>query len=271
MIPSIATVTLGGGLPGRLSAAAEAGFKAVELFDTDLDAFDGDAACVRQLIRDADLQTSSYFPLREVEGVPPGIRQATRDRAAVFLDHAAELGAPMVMMCSATGEGFSGDRSHILDDLAHLADMAGERRLRLAYEALSWGRHVFDYRDAAALVAELNHPNFGLVLDNFHIFARGHPLDAIADIPEAHIFLVQISDAPQLDIGYLDWSRSHRTLPGRGIFDLDGFTAQVRGTGYDGVFSLECFSDELKGEMVRDVAKAGFVSLNKLWAGEGPR
>jgi len=266
MNPSIATVTLGESLPCRITAAAKAGFKGIELFDTDLEAFGADAKAIRRMIGDAGMNVASYFPLREVEGVPAEARQATRDRAAAYFDRAAELGAPMVMMCSATDEGLSCDRSLILDDLAHLAEMARARGLRLAYEALSWGCHMFDYRDAAKLVSEIRHPNFGLVLDSFHIFARGHPLDEITDIPAEHIFLVQVSDAPRLNLSYLDWSRSHRTLPGRGSFDLQAFTTKVRATGYDGVFSLECFSDELRAEKAQSVAEIGYAALNGLWS-----
>lgn len=269
MIPSIATVTMGGDLPARFAAAKAAGFRAVELFDTDLDAHGATVADIKLMLRDAGLETASYFPLREVEGAPSGERQAIRDRAAVYFDVAAELGAPMVMMCSATDEGLSGDQGRILDDLSHLADMAGERGLRLAFEALSWGRHVFDYRVAADLVAKLQHPGFGLVLDSFHIFARSHSLDEIAHIPPEHIFLVQVSDAPMLDLAYLDWSRSYRTIPGYGAFDLATFTANVRATGYDGVFSLECFSDELKRKGVKDVASEGFAAIMKLWGDKG--
>lgn len=265
MTPSIATVTLGGSLPSRITAAAKAGFRGIELFDTDLEASGLGAKAIRQMVDDAGLEVASYFPLREVEGVAVSAKQATSDRAAAYFDQAAELGAPMVMMCSATDENLSGDRSLIQDDLAHLADMAGERGLRLAYEALSWGRRVFDYRDAATLVAELQNPNFGLVLDSFHIFARGHSLDPIANIPPEHIFLVQVSDAPMLDLAYLDWSRSHRALPGRGSFDLQAFTSKVRATGYDGVFSLECFSDELRAEQAQSVAEDGFAAMNRLW------
>ncbi len=265
MNPSIAIVNLGESLPCRIKAAAKAGFKGIELFDTDLEAFGDDAKAIRRMIDDAGMNVASYFPLREVEGMPAEVRQATRDRAAAYFDRAAELGAPMVMMCSATDERLSSDRSLIQDDLAHLAEMAHARGLRLAYEALSWGCHMFDYRDAAKLVSEIRHPNFGLVLDSFHIFARSHPLDAITDIPAENIFLVQVSDAPNLNLSYLDWSRSHRTLPGRGAFDLQAFTSNVQATGYDGVFSLECFSDELRTEKAQSVAETGFAALISLW------
>ena len=266
MIPSIATVTLGESLASRLTAAAEAGFQTVELFDTDLEVFGGDTAQLKQLLRDTGLSPASYFPLREVEGAPSATRQATRYRCAKYLDHAAELGAPMVMMCCATGEDMMGERARILDDLGHLADQAKARDLRIAYEAIAWGKHLYDYRDAASLVSDLQHPNFGLVLDSFHIFARELPLENIARIPAEQLFLVQVSDALRLDLSYLEWSRNHRTLPGRGVFDLAAFTQQVRNTGYNGVFSLECFSDELKKEAPDDVAKAGFAALAELWS-----
>ena len=266
MRPAIATVTMGGDLSARFAAARKAGFEAVELFDADFEGSDLSARAVKDAAQNAGLEIASYFPLREVEGVPAAERQAVRDRAAAYFDRAAELGSPMVMMCSATDERLSGDRNHIMDDLSRLADMAASRDLRLAYEALSWGRHVFDYRVAADLVAQLGHPSFGLVLDSFHIFARAHSLDEIAQVPAEHIFLVQVSDAPVLDLAYLVWSRNHRTIPGRGAFDLPAFSRNVRATGYDDVFSLECFSDDLRREPAEDVAKAGFTALNDLWA-----
>lgn len=265
MIPSIATVTMGGDLPTRLDAAADAGFEAVEIFDADVEAFDGDNRAVRRLVEAAGLKVASYFPLRDVEGIDSEDRNAVTRRAAAYMDTAVSLGSPMVMMCSATDPSLSGNRAHIVDDLQHMARLAADRGLKLAYEALSWGHYIFDYREAARLVGEVNHPAFGLVLDSFHIFARGHSLEEISAIPAHRIFLVQVSDAPRLDLGYLDWSRHHRTLPGKGAFDLAAFTQSVRATGYDGVFSLECFEDLLKTRPAAEVARQGRDAIAKLW------
>ena len=46
---SIATVCLGGGLEGKLAAAAKAGFRAVELFENDLTFFPGKARDARRI------------------------------------------------------------------------------------------------------------------------------------------------------------------------------------------------------------------------------
>ena len=65
-----------------------------------------------------------------------------------------------------------------------------------------------------------DHPAVGLVLDTFHILARGTDLSAIRAIPRDRIFLVQVADAPLLDMDYLSWSRHFRNFPGQGDLPL---------------------------------------------------
>jgi hypothetical protein len=56
--------------------------------------------------------------------------------------------------------------------------------LRVAFEALAWGRHVNDYRDAWEVVRRADHPSIDLVLDTFHILVRGTDLRPIHAIPK---------------------------------------------------------------------------------------
>lgn len=270
MTPTVATVTLGGPLRDRLKAAAGAGFRGVELFDSDLGDGRRSPAEIQAMVDDAGLEPVDYFPLRDVEGLPPDRRAAALDRAAHGLDFAAVLGAPMVMGCSNVHPDSSPEPERILADLRAIGDLAAARGLRFAYEALAWGRHVFDYRTAWDLVRRADHPNVGLVLDSFHILARGLEVGPIGEIPADRIFLVQVSDAPPLELDYMSWSRGHRTLPGRGGFALGDFMAALRATGYDGVVSLECFSPALRQEPAAAVAREGFAALTALWTEAAP-
>ncbi|WP_164214107.1 sugar phosphate isomerase/epimerase family protein, partial [Stenotrophomonas maltophilia] len=79
-----------------------------------------------------------------------------------------------------------------------------------------WGRHVNDYRDAWEIVRRADHPNVGIILDTFHILARGTDLSAMRAIPRDRIPLVQVADAPLLDMDLLSWSRHWRCMPGQG-------------------------------------------------------
>jgi 4-hydroxyphenylpyruvate dioxygenase len=115
-------------------------------------------------------------------------------------------------------------------------------------------------------VRRADHPAVGLVLDTFHILARGLPVEPIRAIPARRIFLVQVSDAPVLDLDHMSWSRGHLTLPGRGAFELVGFTAALQATGYDDVFSLECFSPAVRAEPADEVARTGLAALEALWS-----
>ena len=60
---------------------------------------------------------------------------------------------------------------------------AGARGLRIGYEALAWGKHVFDHRDAWEIVRRAEHPNIGLIVDSFHTLSRG--IDALNETWES--------------------------------------------------------------------------------------
>ena len=96
-----------------------------------------------------------------------------------------------------------GDRGRIIDDFQELGNRAAGARLRVGYEALSWGRHVFDHRDAWSIVRDTNHPAIGLILDSFHSLARKVPIESLPDIDPAKIFLLQLADAPLLEMDLL--------------------------------------------------------------------
>jgi len=65
----------------------------------------------------------------------------------------------------------------------------------VGYEALAWGRHVYDHRDAWEIVRRANHPNIGVILDSFHSLARKIDPNTIRSIPGDKIFFVQLADA----------------------------------------------------------------------------
>ena len=91
------------------------------------------------------------------------------------------------------------------------------------------------------MVRRAGHASVGLVLDSFHIFARKTELKSVASIPRDRIFLVQLADAPVLEMDYLSWSRHFRNFPGQGEFPMLDFMEALHQTGYDGLLSLEHF------------------------------
>lgn len=173
MKTSIATVSIAGNLREKLAAIAEAGFDGLEIFEQD---FLQDAASPRevgQMIRDHGLEVMLYQPFRDFEGLPEPLRARAFDRARHKFDLMAELGAEQMLICSSVHPQALGGIDRAADDLAELAGIAAQRGLRLGYEALAWGRHVNDHRDAWEIVRRADQPNLGLILDSFHTLGRG--------------------------------------------------------------------------------------------------
>ena len=261
MKTSIATVSLSGSLSEKLEAIAAAKFDAVEIFENDLITFNGTPADVRRAVSDLGLFVLTLQPFRDFEGMPDGQRARAFARAERKFDVMQQLGCDLLMICSNVAADSLGGIDRAATDLFALGERAAKRGLRVAFEALAWGKHINDYRDAWEVVRRADHPNVGLVLDTFHILVRKTDLSAIRSIPRDKIFLVQMADAPVLEMDYLSWSRHFRNFPGQGDLPLLDFMEALAATGYDRALSLEIFNDQFRAGSARSVAVDGHRSL----------
>jgi 4-hydroxyphenylpyruvate dioxygenase len=258
---AIATVSLAGTLDEKLAAIAAARFRGVEIFENDLLSFDGTPAEVRRIVEDLGLRTITFQPFRDFEGMSGPQRDRNFSRAERKFDLMQELGCDLLLVCSNVSPDAIGGVDRAAADFRELGERAASRGLKIAFEALAWGRHVNDYRDSWEVVRRADHPAVGLVLDSFHVLVRGTDLTPIRSIPKDRIFLVQIADAPHLDMDYLSWSRHYRCFPGQGDLAIDPFMAALQATGFDGLVSLEIFSDRFRAGSARSVATDGQRSL----------
>ena len=265
MQTAIATVCLSGALDEKLEAIAGAGFKRVEIFENDLLSFAGTVADVRRMIEGMGLEIITFQPFRDFEGMPEERRARVFERAERKFDLMQQLGCDLLLVCSNVSPESVGGIDRAADDLRALGERAARRGLRIGFEALAWGRHINDYRDAWEAVRRADHPAVGLVLDSFHILARKTDLNAIRAIPRDRIFLVQIADAPLLEMDYLSWSRHFRNFPGQGELPLLEFMEALGATGFEGLLSLEIFNDQFRGGTTRSLAIDGHRSLIHLF------
>jgi 4-hydroxyphenylpyruvate dioxygenase len=260
----IATVCLSGTLQRKLTAAAHAGFDGIELFEPDLAEARLSPAHVRDVTAALGVSIDLFQPFRDFEGVTPAQLQRNLARARATFDVMAQLGADTLLVCSNVAPDAIDDDDLAAEQLRALADSAAAHGVRVAYEALAWGRHVSEYDHAWRLVRAADHPALGICLDSFHVLALGTGLDAIAQIPQDKLFFCQLADATDLAVDVVSWSRHHRCLPGQGAFDRLDFTTRVLETGYDGPLSLEVFSDALRHADPELVAGDARRSLRRL-------
>ena len=261
MKTSIATVSISGNFPEKLEAIAAAGFDGIEIFEQDFIAHDGDPKEVGDMIRAMGLEITLFQPFRDFEGLPEPHRAKVFDRVERKFDLMQDLGTDLVLICSSCHPEALGGIDRSAADFNELGDRAAKRGLRIGYEALAWGRHVNDHRDAWEIVRRADHGSVGLILDSFHTLARRIDPETIRRIPGDKIFFVQLADAPAIDMDLLYWSRHFRNMPGEGDLDVTGFMKAVMATGYTGPISLEIFNDQFRGGHPKTIAKDGYRSL----------
>ncbi|BEL12106.1 sugar phosphate isomerase/epimerase and 4-hydroxyphenylpyruvate domain-containing protein [Actinoplanes sichuanensis] len=240
---SIATVCLSGTLDDKLTAAAAAGFDGIELFENDLVVSPMAPAEVRKRCADLGLSIDLYQPFRDLDSVSEGRFRNSLDRAERKFDVMAALGVHTVLVCSSVAPDAVDDDDLAAAQLTALAERADDHGMRIAYEALAWGRHVSTWDRSWRIVQRADHPALGLCLDSFHVLSREVSPAGIAGITPGKIFFLQLADAPHLSMDVLQWSRHHRLFPGQGAFDLPGFVRLVLAAGYRGPLSLEVFND----------------------------
>lgn len=261
MKTSIATVSISGEFPEKLAAIAAAGFDGVEIFENDFLAFDGSPADVGRMVRDHGLEITLFQPFRDFEGMPEPLRSRTFDRAERKFDIMQQLGTDLVLVCSNVSPASLGGIDRAAADFHELGERAARRGLKVGYEALAWGRHIHDHRDAWEIVRRADHANIGIILDSFHTLSRKIDINSIRSIPKDKIFIVQLADAPLIDMDLLYWSRHFRNMPGEGDLPVTEFTSAIAATGYDGYLSLEIFNDQFRGGSPKAIAADGHRSL----------
>ncbi|MGW6397944.1 bifunctional sugar phosphate isomerase/epimerase/4-hydroxyphenylpyruvate dioxygenase family protein [Streptomyces sp. NPDC055134] len=243
MRTSIATVSLSGSLTEKLTAAASAGFDGVEIFENDLLASPLTPEEIRARTADLGLTIDLYQPMRDIEAVPPQEFERNLRRAEHKFRLMNRLGTDTVLVCSSVSPLAVDDDALAAEHLHRLAESAQEHGVRVAYEALAWGRHVSTYDHAWRIVEAAGHSALGTCLDSFHILARGSDPKGIEDIPGEKIFFLQLADAPLMAMDVLQWSRHYRCFPGQGGLDVTGLVRHVINAGYPGPLSLEVFND----------------------------
>jgi len=186
------------------------------------------------------------------------------------------LGAKVLLVCSSTSTHATGDRKHLVRDLRKLAMLAVPLGIRIAYEGLSWGRHVSEYTQAWEIVDAADHPNLGLGMDSFHVLATATGLDAFDLLDPDRIFLVQLADfmwqETRSSEERMNTARHFRVFPGEGVHSAQvaELVRQLDEMGYRGDYSFEVFNDDYVQLPLAVVAERARASVKWL-TGQVPR
>ena len=244
------TITFAGSLEVKLAAMRAAGFTQVMLSARDLAGHpDGPAAAIAA-VKASGLRVTGLQVLRDFEGLSGHLHAYKVDMAKAMLDMCRAVGAKILLVCSTTSTHASGDIEVLVRDMQKLATLAIPYNIRIAYEALSWGKYVNQYPQAWKIVDRGDISNLGLAIDSFHILATGTPLDDLELVTPHKIFFVQLSDfmwreTPSSE-ERINTARHFRVFPGEGVHSerIVELVRMLDRIGYDGDYSFEVFNDD---------------------------
>jgi sugar phosphate isomerase/epimerase len=273
------TITLAGPLEAKLRAIRGAGFTQVMLNAGDIVGHPEEEKAAVRAVRESGLRVTGFQVLRDFEGLSAHLHAYKVDVAKAMIEMCHALGSQVLLACSSTSAHAGGDAEILTKDLRKLAMLAVPFGIRIAYEALSWGRYVNEFPQSWEIVQNADRSNLGLCLDSYHILASKTDLCALRDIDARKIFLVQLSDFLWQETrsreDRIDTARHYRVFPGEGVHNAEiaELVRQVDEMGYRGDYSFEVFNDDYRAlplPMVADRARrsvkwiAGLITRRSL-------
>ena len=267
------TITLAGPLEAKLLAVKQAGFGQIMLAARDIVGHPQGIEAAVAAVKASGLRVTGFQVLRDFEGLEGHLHGYKVDIAKQMILMARSLGAKLLLACSSTSQHASGDADRIAADLRKLALLAVPHGIKVAFEALSWGRHLSEVHQAWDVVQRADCPNLGLGIDSYHIFATNTALELLDDVDPAKIYLVQLADfmwqetrTPQ---ERMETARHFRVFPGEGVHSqtLAALVRKLDALGYRGDYSFEVFNDDYQQLPLPCVADRARASA--LWLAEG--
>ena len=244
------SITLAGPLEAKLRAVREAGFSQIMLSARDIVGHPGGEAAAVSAVRDSRLRVTGFQVLRDFEGLSGHLHTYKVDVAKAMLGMCHALGARLLLACSSTSTHATGDPDSLVRDLRKLAMLALPLGVRVAYEALSWGRYINQFPQAWAIVEQADRANLGLAIDSFHILATATDLDPLESVDADKVFLVQLADFMWREVRSpeerIDTARHFRVFPGEGVHSAEvaELVRRLDKRGYRGDYSFEVFNDD---------------------------
>ncbi|SEL67387.1 Sugar phosphate isomerase/epimerase [Roseateles sp. YR242] len=266
------TITLAGPLETKLQAVRQAGFTQIMLSARDLVHHPDGVEAAVAAVKASGLRVTGFQVLRDFEGLGGELRDYKWDVAKGMLAMCASVGSRLLLVCSSTSAHATAHLDDIARDLRRLAVLAVPSGIRIAFEALSWGRTINEFPTAWEVVARADMPNLGLGLDSFHTLATRTSLDGLEAVDPEKIFLVQLADFMWREIRSveerIETARHFRVFPGEGAHSaqLADLVLRLSRLGYRGDYSFEVFNDDYQQMPPPLVAQRAYRSA--LWLGE---
>ena len=248
--------------------AGAAGFDVLEITATKLDKYlqTHTLADARKLINAAKLKTHAINSIEQINSRDAAMRQKVLARTREISEWCDALACPWIIVVpgpAPAGATWDQIRDETITVLRAMNDVAAPRGVNLAFEFLGFlWCSVQTVAQAWEIVRTVNLPMVGMVIDTCHFFAGGSTIDSIKAIDAKKLAVFHINDVEKMPREFIE--DANRLFPGDGVIPLKEIITAVRGTGYNGVASVELFRPEYWKRKPLTVAKEAYGKSKKI-------
>jgi 2-keto-myo-inositol isomerase len=251
-------------LVDKINAASQAGFRAIEPWNDDVDAYlkgGGTLAALRALLKERGLTVPSVIAIMGWIGCPDAERDAQRSEAIRRIEQAVAIGAPHIVASPPAG---TVDLDRAARDYREVLQLGKARGIRPSMEFLGFVEQINNIDAAWEIVQRAGDPDGTIVIDWFHMVrGQASTVGDLRRLPADKISIVHLDDVPY-NKPFASMGDSDRVYPGEGNIPLDEMFAALEAIGYAGPVSLELFNEEYWAQDPYAVVRTGFEK-SKRW------
>jgi sugar phosphate isomerase/epimerase len=248
----------------RVEAAAHAGFVGIGLWHTDLEHILF-SRTLKEMKAILDGNGIRHIELEFLtDWFVTGARRTESDRRKrLLLEASAALGAHHVKI----GDFYNTPAStqQLVDSFAALCNEAADYGATIGFEFMT-SAVLSNLKDSLAMVESAGAGNGGVIVDIVHVLNVATSYEEVGRIPVRHLVSVELNDgAPP---GSPNHDRSgQRKFCGEGEFDIEGFIAAVRTTGFVGPWAVEVFAKDLVALPQDELNRRAFETTMRYFRG----
>ena len=250
------------GLLEKIRIAHQAGYDAIELWITDVEAYleqGHPLADVRKALDDAGLLRPSMIYLKGWCDDDPRERAAAVDVCRRRLDIARELGVQRIV---AGPPGGVVPIAIVTERYRALLEISVQQGVPASIEYLGFVAGINTLEAAWEICRGADHPAATLTHDAWHLFRGGSNPATLKEIPADRISIVHWDDAPASPAREVQ-TDGDRVMPGDGILKLQAEAEQLQQMGYRGMLSLELFHPGYWQQDPLEVARLGLAKMKQ--------
>ena len=241
----------------RVEAASRAGFKGIGIWHSDLQNTLQDRSLkdMKMILDDNGIE---HLELEFLTGwfLDGEKKEKSNALKKILLEASEALGAKHIKV----GDFDSSicPMPRIVESFAALCAEARDYDATIGFEFMP-SSMINNLRDSLAMVEAAGAKNGGIVLDIVHVMNQRVDFKEVSRIPVEYLINVELNDGTLPGSPNRDPTRERRFC-GEGEYDIRGFIAAIRATGYRGPWAVEVFSKELCVHPLEDLTSRAYAT-----------